>query len=307
MINNIPNGIKIVEVGPRDGLQNEKQYVPADQKVQFISDLKASGLNSIEVTSFVRADKIPQMKDAKEVFKSLAKERLDLGTLIALVPNLKGLNEFLKLGGKNMAVFSSPSETFNKKNINSSVSESIEKITAVMKEGGKNGVQVRGYISTAFSCPYEGKINRDVLAKLSETFLNLGAYEISLGDTIGKATPDEVYEVLTFLLKFVPKEKIAMHFHDTYGFALSNTLVALEMGIRNFDSSAGGLGGCPYAPGATGNMASEDIVCLCQKMEIETGVDLNKLIKASSRMLKILNKKSYSKVHNLQEIKGSLC
>ena len=304
MLNNLPNEVKIVEVGPRDGLQNEKLVVPTEDKVKFVLLLGESGLKNIEVTSFVRPDRIPQMTDAKEVIEALHKTDLkNTVNLSCLIPNLKGLEVASKLGVKEIAVFTSTSDSFNKKNINSTVKESLTIIQPVVREALKLNIRVRAYISTVFGCPYEGKPkNLDPLKRVADFFVKEGAYELSLSDTIGHGNPREVVSVLECLKDSIDRKNLAMHMHDTRGLALSNILTALEMGVSTFDGSSGGLGGCPYAKGASGNCATEELVYLFEFMGISTGVDISKLKEASSFVLEKLERKSPSKF--LQAYKG---
>lgn len=292
----VPQKVRIVEVGPRDGLQNEKSVLETEDKFTYISLLKEAGLSTIEVTSFVKPPAIPQMRDAVELF-TLVRDRLGLsGTNFpCLVPNMFGYEKARSLGVKEIALFSATSDTFTKKNVNATVDETFDRMIEVAEEARKDNVRMRGYISTAFGCPYEGKMEVGKLIRVAEKFLSLGVYEISVGDTIGVAVPDQVRSYLKDLLKAVPKEKLAMHFHDTRGMALTNILVSLDAGIAVFDSSSGGLGGCPYAKGATGNVATEDVWYLLQSMGIETGIDIKKLAEASSFIL--------SKVHRSTESK----
>lgn len=273
---NIPRGISIVEVGPRDGLQNESKVLDTDVKERFIRSLVRAGLSSIEVTSFVRPDRIAQMADARELFPRLADLNANLS---ALVPNLKGLEAALECGVKTVVVFTATSDTFNKKNINATVQGSFDRIKPVIKKALSEGLRVRGYVSTVFGCPYEGVTSPEKLWEVSERLLELGVYQVSLGDTIGVAHPAQVESLLGD--ERWDRERIALHFHDTQGMALANILTALQLGYHTFDSSAGGLGGCPYAPGASGNVATEQVVRLCQGLGVECGVDLEKLEVAS--------------------------
>ncbi len=288
--------IKIVEVGPRDGLQNEKSILSTEDKLEFIKLLAESGLRTIEITSFVKAAAIPQMSDAVELF---SKVKTALGNteinLPCLVPNLKGYETAKSLGVKEIALFSATSDTFSKKNINASVDESFEKMQEVASEALKDKVRIRGYISTAFGCPYEGSMGIDKLLSVTERFFKLGAYEVSVGDTIGVATPDQVRKFIQEMKKNFPVDKLAMHFHDTRGMALTNIHVSVEEGITTFDSSAGGLGGCPYAKGATGNVATEDVWYLLQSLGLQTGLDIIKLAQASKFILQKVNKTTESK------------
>lgn len=288
--------VKIVEVGPRDGLQNEKSILETEDKFTYISMLKDAGLETIEVTSFVKPPAIPQMKDASELF-TLVRDRLGLGSVNfpCLVPNMFGYEKARDLGVKEIALFSATSDSFTKKNVNASVDETFERMEEVAEVAKKEQIRMRGYISTAFGCPYEGKMEVSKLVKVAERFLALGVYEISVGDTIGVATPKQVREYLKVLLKSVPVEKTAMHLHDTRGMALTNILVSFEEGIRIFDSSSGGLGGCPYAKGATGNVATEDVWYLMDSLGAKTGIDLPKLAAASEFILSKVQRQTESK------------
>jgi isopropylmalate/homocitrate/citramalate synthase len=272
--------VKIVEVGPRDGLQNEKVTVPTDAKVAFITALGDAGLRTIEAGAFVSPKWVPQMADTAEVYRNIPK---DPGVEYpVLVPNEKGLDRALDAGVTSIAIFTAASETFNKRNINMSIDESFVNYAPVAMRARAEGVRVRGYVSTAFGCPYEGEVPPEKVLEVSARLLDLGCYEVSVGDTIGVGTPMQVQGVVGMLLQVIPATRLAMHFHDTRGTALANTLAALEMGIATFDASAGGLGGCPYAPGASGNLATEDLVYMLDGMAIESGVDLNRLVAASS-------------------------
>ncbi|HEY6137853.1 MAG TPA: hydroxymethylglutaryl-CoA lyase [Thermoanaerobaculia bacterium] len=272
--------VKIVEVGPRDGLQNEKVTVPTDAKVAFITALGDAGLRTIEAGAFVSPKWVPQMADTDEVYANIPK---DPGVEYpVLVPNMKGLERALDAGVTSISIFTAASETFNKRNINMSIDESFENYAPVATRAREHGVRVRGYVSTAFGCPYEGDVAPEKVLEVCARLLDLGCYEVSVGDTIGVGTPMQVQGVTGMLLQVIPAKRLAMHFHDTRGTALANTLAALEMGIATFDASAGGLGGCPYAPGASGNLATEDLVYMLDGMAIESGVDLNRLVAASS-------------------------
>ena len=274
------DSVKVVEVGPRDGLQNEKVTVPADAKIAFITALGDAGLRTIEAGAFVSPKWVPQMADTAEVYRNIPK---DPGVEYpVLVPNMKGLERALDAGVTSIAIFTAASETFNKRNINMSIDESFENYAPVAARAQEHGVRVRGYVSTAFGCPYEGDVAPEKVLEVCARLLDLGCYEVSVGDTIGVGTPMQVQGVTGMLLQVIPAKRLAMHFHDTRGTALANTLAALEMGISTFDASAGGLGGCPYAPGASGNLATEDLVYMLDGMAIESGVDLNRLVAASS-------------------------
>lgn len=296
MLNSLPKKVRIVEVGPRDGLQNEKTIVSLEDKVTFIKMLAQAGLHEIEANSFVRSEKIPQMSDGMELYSALVNDgSLKNTKLISLVPNEKGLDNALSVGVKEIAVFTATSNTFNQKNINATVDESLKRIDAVMARANKEGLKTRAYISTVFGCPYEGKTSIAELKRVAYHLENLGVHEISLGDTIGVANPLQVKETIEFLRADFNLDFFAMHFHDTRGMAVANILASLEMGITSFDSSAGGLGGCPYAKGASGNVATEDLVYLFSNMGIETGIDMEKLAQASSFILGKLSKTSASK------------
>jgi isopropylmalate/homocitrate/citramalate synthase len=272
--------VKLVEVGPRDGLQNEKVTIPTQTKIDYITALGDAGLRVIEAGAFVSPKWVPQMADTAEVYREIPK---DPGVEYpVLVPNMRGLERAIEAGVKSIAIFTAASETFNKRNINMSIDESFENYTPVAMRARGEGMRVRGYVSTAFGCPYEGEVAPEKVLEVSARLLDIGCYEISIGDTIGVGTPMQVQGVIGVLLQVIPASRLAMHFHDTRGTALANTLAALEMGIATFDASSGGLGGCPYAPGASGNLATEDIVYMLNSMAIETGVDLNRLVQAST-------------------------
>ncbi len=271
--------VNIVEVGPRDGLQNEKVVIPTAVKIDFITALGDAGLRVIEVGAFVSPKWVPQMADSAEVFRDVPK---DPGVAYPmLVPNMRGLERALEVGVKSVSIFTAASDTFNQRNINMTVTDSIVQYAPVVARAISEGVRVRGYVSTAFGCPYEGDVEPERVLEVCARLLDLGCFEVSVGDTIGVGTPLQVQGVIGMLLQVIPPSKLAMHFHDTRGTALANTLAALEMGITTFDASAGGLGGCPFAPGASGNLATEDLVYMLDGMRIETGVDLNLLVEAS--------------------------
>jgi len=271
---------KVVEVGPRDGLQNEKVTIPTQAKIDYITALGDAGLRVIEAGAFVSPKWVPQMADSAEVYRNIPK---DPGVEYpVLVPNEKGLDRALDAGVTSIAIFTAASETFNKRNINMSIDESFTNYAPVAVRARAEGIRVRGYVSTAFGCPYEGDVPPEKVLEVVARLLDLGCYEVSVGDTIGVGTPTQVQGVIGILLQVVPTSRLAMHFHDTRGTALANTLAALEMGIATFDASSGGLGGCPYAPGASGNLATEDLVYMLDRMGIDTGVDLNRLVRASA-------------------------
>ncbi|HEX2121687.1 MAG TPA: hydroxymethylglutaryl-CoA lyase [Thermoanaerobaculia bacterium] len=272
--------VKLVEVGPRDGLQNEKVTIPTQAKVAYITALSDAGLRVIEAGAFVSPKWVPQMADTAEVYAEIPK---DPGVEYpVVVPNMKGLERAIDAGVRSIAIFTASSETFNQRNINMTVDQSFENYAPVAARARAEGIRVRGYVSTAFGCPYEGEVPPEKVLEVCARLLDLGCYEVSVGDTIGVGTPMQVQGVVGILLQVIPPSRLAMHFHDTRGTALANTLAALEMGVATFDASSGGLGGCPYAPGASGNLATEDLVYMLDRMGIETGVDLNRLVQASS-------------------------
>jgi len=280
LIGDLPRWVTVVEVGPRDGLQNEKGVVTTADKIQFINLLSAAGFAVIEATSFVSPRAVPQLADAGEVLAGVT--RRSGARYAALVPNRKGMERALAAGVDEVAVFTGASETFVQHNINTSIAGSIESFTPVVEMAREAGVRVRGYISTAFGCPYEGTVTPEAVVHVAERLLALGVAELSIGDTIGVATPNQVVEVTERLLALAPVERLAMHLHDTRGTALANVLAALQMAVAIFDSSAGGLGGCPYAPGASGNLATEDLLYLLHGLGIETGVDLERVVASSA-------------------------
>ncbi len=282
-----PSKVKIVEVGPRDGLQNEKKIIPTEDKIRFIDLLSESGLSVIEVSSFVHPKWVPQLADVADVYSKIQKKP---GVKYpCLVPNMKGLERAISLGVKEIAVFTAASETFNKKNINMSIAESLNGIREVVASAQAHQMWVRGYVSTGFVCPYEGKIVPEKVVPVMEELLSLGIDELSLGDTIGAATPEDVEALLTLLLKKIPLEKLALHFHDTQGRAIQNIVKSLEMGVFIYDSSAGGLGGCPYAPGASGNVSTELVLGKMNELGIATGIDLSKVSQASQYIRKFIS------------------
>jgi len=273
-----PARVKLVEVGPRDGLQNEKQAIPAATKIEFIDRLSATGLPVIEATSFVSPKAIPQLADAADVFAGIDR-RPDVAYPV-LVPNEKGLERALAAGVREIAVFTAASETFNRKNINCSIAESLQRFEPVIRRAREEGLRVRGYLSTVIGCPYEGPIDPEQAASVTADLAALGVDELSLGDTIGVGTPRQVRELIDATAARVPMDRLAVHFHDTYGQAVANVAAALEMGIGIVDASVAGLGGCPFAAGATGNVATEDVLYLLEGLGIETGVDMQALVEA---------------------------
>ena len=278
----LPARVEIVEVGPRDGLQNESAAVSTQDKIAFVDQLSAAGLPVIEVTAFVSPKWVPQMADAGDVYAGITKRP---GVRYpALVPNLAGLARAELAGVREIAVFAAASETFSRKNINQSIDESLTNYRAVCERAAALGVAVRAYVSTAFGCPFEGEVAPERVAAVSGALIEMGAFEVSISDTIGIAHPGQVPVVLDAVTSRVPLEKIALHFHDTRGMALANVLTALQRGVATFDASAGGLGGCPYAPGATGNLATEDLIYMLDGLGVATGVSLAALVQASRFM-----------------------
>jgi hydroxymethylglutaryl-CoA lyase len=272
--------VRIVEVGPRDGLQNEKSNVPTDVKVAFITALADAGLRTIEAGAFVHPKWVPQMADTAEVYRRIPKdEGVDYPVL---VPNERGLERALEAGVRSISIFTAASETFNRRNINMSIDESFANYEPVARRALAEGLRLRGYVSCACGCPYEGAIAPEKVLEVTARLLDIGCSEVSIGDTIGVGTPLQVQGLAGLLLEVIPASRLAMHFHDTRGMAIANTLAALELGVVTFDSSAGGLGGCPYAPGASGNVATEDLVYLLNGLGIDTGVDLDRLVEASA-------------------------
>jgi len=291
----LPKSVKLVEVGPRDGLQNEAATVPTDIKVQLIDRLSATGLTVIESGSFVSPKWVPQMADTAEILARI--KRVPGVSYPVLVPNLKGYEAARIAHADSIAVFAAASETFSKKNINASIAESLDRYEEVCAAARARAQPVRGYISCVLWCPYEGAIAPEAAAEVAARFLQMGCYEISLGDTIGKGTPREVQRLIETVSPRVPKEQLAVHFHDTYGQALANVLAALEAGIAVVDCSVSGLGGCPYAPGATGNLASEDVLYMLDGLGVKTGVDMTALLDAGRFISGHLGRKPVSKAH----------
>lgn len=290
----LPKTVSIYEVSPRDGLQNEAATVPATRKVRLVEALLASGLKRIEVTSFVSPSWVPQLADAEQVIRSL-----DLGQaqFSALCPNLKGLDRALGAGIREIAVFMSASETHNRKNVNAPIEETLATFRVLIPQAVSAGLRVRGYVSTAWGCPYEGDVEPNRSLAFCRELLELGCYQVSLGDTIGVATPIAVEQMLKAIPSEIANDLVALHLHDTRGTALANALIGLQMGVRTFDASVAGLGGCPYAPGAAGNLATEDLVYMLRGMGIDTGVDLQRLWEAGQVAEAIVGRKLPGKVH----------
>jgi hydroxymethylglutaryl-CoA lyase len=287
--------IRIVEMGARDGLQNEKTPVSVAGRITFIEKLLAAGLNTIEVGAFVSPKAIPQMVGSAEVLRGVSHLP---GEFHVLVPNEKGYEAARAAGAKVVSVFAAASEGFSRANINCSIAESIERFKPVLVRAKADGVKVRGYISCVLGCPFEGEIKPKAVADVAKTLWDLGCYEISLGDTIGVGTPTRAKEMLRAVGAHVPMAKLAMHFHDTYGQALANLYAGMEEGVRVIDSAAGGLGGCPFAPGATGNVATEDVVYMLEGMGIRTGVDMQKLLAATNDITALIGRTPASRVAN---------
>ncbi|WP_288397654.1 hydroxymethylglutaryl-CoA lyase [uncultured Acinetobacter sp.] len=288
--------VKIVEVGPRDGLQNEKQALTIEQRLSFINDLIDAGLKFIEVGSCVSAKWVPQMSQSDKLFKLLP-QRDDLN-LSLLTPNLKGFDAALAVGCKEVAVFTAASESFTRKNINCSIDESLERFSEIFQAAQANHVRVRGYVSCMVDCPYEGAIDPKQVVNVVKRLYEMGCYEISLGETIGTATPDRVQKVWQACLAELDSNILAGHFHNTYGMAIANIYQSLQQGIRIFDSSLAGLGGCPYAKGASGNVATEDLYYLLSQIGYETGINLEKLMLASQNISQTLKRKNLSNYAN---------
>lgn len=286
--------IRIIEMGPRDGLQNEKVPVSVEARIAFVEALVAAGLDTAEVGAFVSPKAIPQMASSDAVLRGIA--HVTGAEFHVLVPNGKGYDAARAAGAKVVSVFAAASEGFSRANINCTVAESIERFKPVLARAKADGIKVRGYISCVLGCPFDGEIKPKAVADLAKTLGDLGCYEISLGDTIGVGTPTKAKEMLRAVAANIPAARLAMHFHDTYGQALANLYAGLEEGVRVIDAAAGGLGGCPYAPGATGNVATEDVVYMLEGMGVKTGVDMDKLLAATNEMSRVLGKPPVSRV-----------
>ncbi|TGN89884.1 hydroxymethylglutaryl-CoA lyase [Bradyrhizobium yuanmingense] len=286
--------VRIIEMGPRDGLQNEKTPVSVEARITFIEALVAAGLHTVEVGAFVSPKAIPQMASSDAVLRGVA--HVKGAEFHVLVPNEKGYDAARAAGAKVVSVFAAASEGFSRANINCTVAESIERFRPVLARARDEGVPVRGYISCVLGCPFDGEIKPKAVADLARTLFELGCYEISLGDTIGVGTPDKAKEMLRAVSANIPPARLAMHFHDTYGQALANLYAGMEQGVCVIDAAAGGLGGCPYAPGATGNVATEDVVYMLEGMGVRTGVDMEKLLAATNAMSVVLGKPPVSRV-----------
>ena len=301
MENNFPSRVKIVEVGPRDGLQNEKKLISANDKVSLIDQLTQAGVSYIESGSFVSPKWVPQMATSTEVFKAI--KRNPNVTYAALTPNMKGYEAAVAVHANEVAIFGAASQSFSQKNINCSIEESLVRFEPIMAAAKAADIPVRGYVSCVVGCPYEGFIEPEQVAQVAEKLFNMGCYEISLGDTIGVGTAASVTNMLQAVSARIPKDKLAVHFHDTYGQALTNIYTALQSGISVVDSAIAGLGGCPYAKGASGNVATEDVVYLLNGLGIETGINLEKLLQAGWFISDKLGKSPVSKVSNAFRVK----
>ncbi len=289
----LPTKVKIVEVGPRDGLQNEAQNLPVEVKVRLIQLLVDAGLSSVEAGAFVSPKWVPQMAASAEVFRQITKSS-DISYPM-LVPNMRGLEQAIECGVEEIALFAAASETFSEKNTNCSIEESIERFTTVISRARHESMRIRGYISCALGCPYEGEVDSNVVSMLTERLHDIGCYEISIADTIGVGTAGKARALFEQLARLVPVEQLAVHFHDTYGQALANIYAVLECGVAVIDSSIAGLGGCPYAKGATGNVATEDVVYMLDGMGIETGIDMEKLLAAGVYINSFLEREPVSR------------
>jgi hydroxymethylglutaryl-CoA lyase len=295
MLDQLPDRVSVYEVSPRDGLQNEAAPIPLEGKKRLIEALVRSGLTRIELTSFVSPRWVPQLADAEELVRQV--QAPPNVTFSALCPNAKGLERALAVGLPEIAVFMSASETHNKKNTNKTIEQSFETFAEVVPPARDAGLRVRAYVSTVWGCPYEGQVPLSNSLNITRKLLDMGCYQVSLGDTIGVGTPIEVRDLLKVFLKEFSPSKLALHFHDTRGTALANALVGLELGIRDFDASVAGLGGCPYAPGAAGNLATEDLVYMLHGMGIQTGIDLDLLIEAGRVAEAVVGRRLPGKVH----------
>jgi hydroxymethylglutaryl-CoA lyase len=295
VLDQLPDSVSIYEVSPRDGLQNEATPIPLAGKLELLQALIAAGLSRIELTSFVSPRWVPQLADAEELVKAAS---VPPGvTVSALVPNAKGFERALRAGLKEIAVFMSASETHNRKNTNKSIADSLHTFAEVVKPAREAGLAVRAYVSTVWGCPYEGEVPVGRSLEIARELLELGCYQVSLGDTIGVGTPLQTKRIVQAFLSEIPAAQLALHLHDTRGTALCNALVGLELGIRDFDASVAGIGGCPYAPGAAGNLATEDLLYMLDGLGVKTGVDLNLLIEAGKIAETVLGRRLPGKVH----------
>jgi len=294
MSDSLPAAVRLVEVGPRDGLQNEQQPISVADKVRLVDDLSAAGLRHIEVGSFVSPTWVPQMAGSADVFAGI--QRNPGVSYSALTPNIKGLQAALEANVKEVAVFAAASEAFSQRNINCSIAQSIERFTPVLEAAQAAGLKVRGYISCVLGCPYDGDISAEQVAAIARELYAMGCYEVSLGDTIGTGTPGATRKLIEACARQVPRERLAGHFHDTFGQALANIYASLLEGVSVFDASVAGLGGCPYAKGATGNVATEDVLYMLNGLGIESGIDLDRLIDAGARISRVIGRENGSRV-----------
>lgn len=295
---NLPKAVEIREVGPRDGLQNEKIFIPTDLKVQWINLISETGVRHIEVSSFVSPKWIPALADHHEVFEQIA--RHEKITYAALVPNLKGIEGAIQQKVDEIALFISASEEHNQSNVNASINQSLQNLKAVAEVANREGISLRGYISTVFGSPFDDEVKLQTVKDIIDAYLAMGVSEISLGDTIGVADPVQVKAILTELLTQYDSDLFALHFHDTYGRALANIFAALELGITKYDSAIGGLGGCPYAPGASGNVSTNDLVNFLHRLGVQTNIDEGKLFTATRFLQQAINRQLDSKVYKVQ-------
>lgn len=294
MFEKLPKHVEIVEVGPRDGLQNEASSLTAQDKIDLIDSLSDTGCKRIEAGSFVSPKWVPQMASSDDVLRNI--KRAEGIRYSALTPNIKGFDLAMEAGAQEVAVFGAASQSFSQKNINCSIEESLTRFAPLVQKAVENNIPVRGYVSCVLGCPYEGEVDVQAVVSVSKALLDMGCYEISLGDTIGVGTPLKTKQLIEACLKVIPIHKLAVHFHDTYGQALANILTAVQLGVRVVDSSVAGLGGCPYAKGASGNVATEDVVYMLHNMGIETGLDLQKLVLVGQHISQKLNRTNGSKV-----------
>lgn len=299
---NLPGTVQLVEVGPRDGLQNEAQPISTADKIRLVDDLSAAGVSCIEVGSFVSPQWVPQMAGSDQVFAGIRRQP---GTrYTALTPNLKGFEQALQAGVSEVAVFAAASESFSQRNINCSISDSLKRFEPIMAAAAEAGLRVRGYVSCVLGCPYEGEVPAAQVASVAAELHDMGCYEVSLGDTIGTGTPGATRQLFEAVAQRMPRDRLAGHFHDTYGQALANIYASLLEGISVFDSSVAGLGGCPYAKGASGNVASEDVLYMLNGQGIHTGIDLDALIEAGNRISAVLKRPSGSRVARARNSNG---
>ncbi len=296
-----PESVNIVEVGPRDGLQNEHERIPTQHKLTYITKLIAAGVRELEVTSFVSPKAVPQMADALDVVRGLPAN--DDVRFHALVPNYRGLERAIETGIHRVVVFAAASDTFSLKNINKTIDQSLDVYAEVTRDALAAGLSVRAYLSTCFVCPYEGEVPKERVREITERLLAFGVDEVSISDTIGAASPKDVFETVGYCLERIPVERVALHFHDTYGTGLANVLAGLQLGVATYDSSAGGIGGCPFAPGATGNVSTEDLVYMFTRMGIQTGIDLEGVAEASRAVGQVLGRELPSR--NLQRLNAT--